>query len=440
VPGLRGYYGWTVAIGERVTKMPEWTALWRVLPLAIALAGCTEGAHSRLSSPSAPHTVAAPAAATPISASPPAQDPVIPSIGMVESRSGGSLAVQDGNGGGLITLIVEPGTIIDGATSGPDYARLQDHDLQRLKAGQIISGPARCRPDGSLVAGTITIRPWPVHGAEVVATGPNFLDVHLLRDRLSSTFAPETTRLMIASQAVYLPVGSPIVLPHFKPGQFVTVAGAEADDGSLVVFDFLLGKGNAVPPASPAPPADARPPNVFALGCPSDRQPSERAASSGTSAPGFAPSASAQPAPPGGATLTIGPFADAGWGNTTIDGGGAVVIARSEVSPPSFLRLGTSPDQLPHRYGFYEPSETSAAQSLATRFDGPATPRRAAGCCSSAAQPTISLAPEGRRQTSPAPRQAPASPWRAPPSTLALHFSSTAASALPKPTPAPRRG
>ncbi|HTE85223.1 MAG TPA: hypothetical protein VK821_10860, partial [Dehalococcoidia bacterium] len=104
--------------------MPEWTALWRVLPLAIALAGCTEGAHSRLSSPSAPHTVAAPAAATPISASPPAQDPVIPSIGMVESRSGGSLAVQDGNGGGLITLIVEPGTIIDGATSGPDYARL----------------------------------------------------------------------------------------------------------------------------------------------------------------------------------------------------------------------------------------------------------------------------------------------------------------------------
>lgn len=309
---------------DMITK----TAVGYLLSLVLTMTGCARAGHGRVSgSPATLVPVAATASLTPA-----AQGPLVPFIGTLVSRSGTTLTVRDGNGGGgLITLVVQPDTIIDGATSGPTYAHLQDHDLQRLKAGQTLSGPARRQPDGSLVTTAISIGSFVPRGAEVVATGAGYIDVHLQRGRLSDTFAPETTRLMLAPQSSIRVLGpggrkTPADLSQVKASEVILFDGAQADDGSLVVFDISLGPGDPSPTPAPASGTDRPAPAAAFFG--STPQPE--------------------------ASISIARFTDAGWGNTTIDESGAVVLASPQIGLPTILRLGTPPDQLLHRYGFYE--------------------------------------------------------------------------------------
>ena len=226
-----------------------------LLFFVVLVAGCGRDNHGSPRLPTPPPSAATLSATNTVQQ---VQAPITPFIGRLESRSGSTLTLQDGNGGGLLTVVVQPNTVIDGATSGPNYARLQDHDLQRLKPGQHLDGPAHRQPDGSLLATAVNINAWVPRGAQVVATGPNYVDVHVQLDRMHMSFRPETMRLMVAPQATVeiLARGgqrTPANIAQLKPGEYVTFDGAQADDGTFVLFDLYLGASNVLSPTPPPP-------------------------------------------------------------------------------------------------------------------------------------------------------------------------------------------
>jgi len=125
---------------------------------------------------------------------------------------------------------------------------------------------------------------------------------------------------------------------------------------TAVAFIALVGSENATS-ADPRLSATPAPSGGTATSTASPTAPNlgqpQSATSTSTSTPTSTPSS--------GLATSISKFTDAGWGGTTADVGGAVVLNDQTVAPPTFLQKTTPANQLPHRYGFYELSATAPA-------------------------------------------------------------------------------
>jgi|GEM_PF-4017587 len=167
--------------------------------------------------------------------------------GRLDTLSGDTLVLRDAEGLHVVKLASD--YLVERATDGPPYARVEDRALDALRSGDLIDALGSPSGEGHLIASKLIVNP--VFGtggilAETYQAGGRLMVRQArswMRDR-GFELEPREMRLDAAATVSALRADgrySPASLDELTEGRYVALLGLRAHDGMLVITSLALG-------------------------------------------------------------------------------------------------------------------------------------------------------------------------------------------------------
>ena len=201
-----------------------------------------------------PRVVTASVAATDVGPSGAARDPnrINPNLasGSLDTLSSGAIVLRDALGLHVVKLASE--LVIERATDGPDYARVEDRALDAIRTGDLIDALGVPSEEGHLVATKLIVNP--VFGTGGILTetydGTRLMIRRARSWRRDHGFELEATEMRLDASAAVSALRSdgrysPANTDELTRGRYVALLGLRAHDGMLVVTSLALGPDTA---------------------------------------------------------------------------------------------------------------------------------------------------------------------------------------------------